>query len=142
MEIRDSRLYRETHKMFEDYCRKRWGMGRRYANRTIEAAGIAEDLGPFGPTNEAQVRELARLSTEDRRKVWAMVTAPGSPTPTASGIRKVKLKLGLLDPPRKRKPRREADGISCSLRATVIVTTEPTRKSLRHCSAQTRRIGN
>ena len=29
MEIRDSRLYRETHATFEAYCNERWGWTRR-----------------------------------------------------------------------------------------------------------------
>src|SRR5262249_31644179 len=87
-EIRDSRLYRGQHKTFEGYGRRRWGMGRRYANRTIEAAGIVKDLGPNGPTNEAQARELVPLSPEQRRLVWAEATTDGQP-PTAKRVRKV-----------------------------------------------------
>jgi hypothetical protein len=104
-EIRDSKLYREQHRTFESYCRKRWVVSRIHGHRMIEAALVAEML-PVG--NERQARELIPLSTEERLKVWALVTAPGSPPPTAKRIRKVILAEGLLDKPRNRKRRREA----------------------------------
>jgi hypothetical protein len=61
MEIRDSRLYRVTHKTFEDYCRERWDMGRAYANRLI-AASVQVALAPVGakPKTERGAREARR----------------------------------------------------------------------------------
>lgn len=62
---RSRRLYRETHDTFEAYCRDRWEMSRRNANRLIRGAETAEVLGPNGvkptdklPANEAQARPL------------------------------------------------------------------------------------
>jgi len=62
-EIREGRLYRESHSTFEEYCRERWGMDKRNANRYIEAANISETLGSIDPTlptpdNVGQAREL------------------------------------------------------------------------------------
>lgn len=78
LDIRDSRLYGESHGTFEDYCRERWGMSRRHANRTIEAADVAGVLGPIGPTppTEAVARELAPLRSEPTRmaEAWAEAT--------------------------------------------------------------------
>ena len=31
LEIRDSRLYRESHKTFEDYCQEKWSMSKTHA---------------------------------------------------------------------------------------------------------------
>lgn len=81
MEIRDSRLYRDSHTTFEDYCRERWGFSRSRAHRLIEAAEVTSDLLPTGnilPTSERQVRPLASLPAEDRATVWqaAVETAP------------------------------------------------------------------
>jgi hypothetical protein len=44
-------------------------MNRRYANRLIEASGIAEHLGPIGPkpVSESQLRPLAALEPEEQR---------------------------------------------------------------------------
>lgn len=78
--IRDARLYRGTHDTFEDYCRERWGMSRIHAHRLIEAAEVSENLLPMGnmPTNERQIRPLAKLEPEQQREVWQRVieTAP------------------------------------------------------------------
>jgi hypothetical protein len=99
LEIKDSRLYRATHKTFEDYCRERWGISRSYAHRMIEAAGVAGDLLPIGnkscpdsklrssveflgnpatwqkagiyrPATESQSRPLTKLPKADRAAVW------------------------------------------------------------------------
>ena len=70
MEIRDSRLYRETHATFEDYCRERWGWSRYYTYRQIRAADAVAVL-PMGntPTSERAARELVPLAPEERAEV-------------------------------------------------------------------------
>jgi len=50
LEIRDSRLYREPHGTFEDYCRERWSISKVHASRLISASRIVEDLVPIGTT--------------------------------------------------------------------------------------------
>lgn len=72
LEIRDQRLYRAAHGTFEEYCRERWNLGRRYANQVIAAAGVVENLGAIAPkpTTESQVRPLTDLAPEDQRTVW------------------------------------------------------------------------
>jgi phage N-6-adenine-methyltransferase len=73
LEIRDSRLYRQTHGTFEDYCRERWGMQRNYANKLIAAAEVATNLGttvPILPTAERQIRPLTTLEPEQQREAW------------------------------------------------------------------------
>jgi hypothetical protein len=40
-EIRDSKLYKETHSTFEEYCWERWGWKRAHAYRQIEVAETA-----------------------------------------------------------------------------------------------------
>ena len=79
--IRDKRLYRVRYGTFEDYCRKRWGMVRRQANRLIAAAETVNILGPMGPKipgNERQVRPLTCLEPDQQREAWqrAVETAP------------------------------------------------------------------
>lgn len=90
--IRDGRLYRETHGTFEDYCRGKWGMTHRHANRMIEASAIVAHLGPMGPipSSERQARELAGLEPDEQREVWrkAVETAPNGKV-TAAHIRSI-----------------------------------------------------
>ncbi len=75
LEIRDSRLYRESFATFDEYCRERWKMSRIHAHRMIEAAGVANTLLPIGnvPKNEAQARELAPLPPERQREIAATI---------------------------------------------------------------------
>ena len=80
LEIRDSRLYRDTHPTFEAYCKERWGMSRFYAHRLIDGAKVVEML-PVGnrPSREYQVRPLTKLPPEQQAEAWeaAVDTAPG-----------------------------------------------------------------
>lgn len=80
MEIRDGRLYRESHATFEDYCRERWDMSRVHAHRMIESAAVMGSLLPIGnkPANESQARPLSRLDPEQQAEAWqtAVETAP------------------------------------------------------------------
>ncbi|MHC5862760.1 hypothetical protein [Nostoc sp.] len=43
-QLRDRRLYRSTHKTFEDYCRDRFGHSRQKSNYLIAAADVYENL--------------------------------------------------------------------------------------------------
>ncbi|NUW46991.1 hypothetical protein [Nonomuraea rhodomycinica] len=63
--VRDGRLYREDYATFDDYTEDRWEMGRRHADRLIEAWPLAEKLATAGiKANESQVRELLPLASE------------------------------------------------------------------------------
>lgn len=42
--IRDQRLYRSSHKTFEDYCREKWDMTGRRARQLCAAAGVVRNL--------------------------------------------------------------------------------------------------
>lgn len=82
-EMRDRKLYRDTHRTFEDYCREQWGMERAHAYRLIDSAQVVEQLemSPIGdilPANESQARHLTRLEPEQRAQAWqaAVDSAP------------------------------------------------------------------
>lgn len=78
--IRNGKLYREAYPSFEAYCREKWDIGRRYANRLIQAGEVLSSLGPIDPkpANEAQARELGRSARELQSVVMqiAVKTAP------------------------------------------------------------------
>jgi hypothetical protein len=96
-EIRDSRLYREHYRTFEDYCQHRWNYTRRRVNQLIGTAEVIADLagdtmGTLGshteimevdnsslPTTERQLRPLAALPSDKRKEVWreAVETSKG-----------------------------------------------------------------
>ena len=61
-ELRDLRLYRDTHRSFEDYCRERFGHSRQKSNYLIAGAEIYQNLTTnrcqILPSTEYQVRPL------------------------------------------------------------------------------------
>lgn len=89
--IREKRLYRETHELFEAYCREKWGMSRQHAHRLIEAADVFENVSPVGDiSNERQARALAHYEKDVQKTVWQMAqrSAPAGAV-TASHIKAV-----------------------------------------------------
>jgi hypothetical protein len=96
-EIRDQRLYRETHGTFESYCQERWGMSSRRANQLVSAAEVVSAISDNGnhgsqilPTTERQARPLAELPKPDRADAWqeAVESAPNG-KPTAKTVKDV-----------------------------------------------------
>ena len=99
-ELRDRRLYRSTHKTFEEYCRDRFGHSRQQSNYLIAAAGVYENLTTIGcqnvenenlttngsqilPTSERQVRPMTKLEPQEQQEVWLRaVELAGGKVPT------------------------------------------------------------
>lgn len=89
MEIRNSRLYRQTYATFEEYCQERWDLRKSRTYQLMDAAEVVENLKSSTivelfsgniplPVNEAQARPLAKLDVDMQRQVWqrAVETAP------------------------------------------------------------------
>ena len=72
MELRDRRLYRSTHRTFEEYCRDRFNYSHDAAYLKISAALMCENIQKFlptigrqipMPTNERQLRDLTKAES-------------------------------------------------------------------------------
>ena len=72
MELRDRRLYRSTHRTFEEYCRDRFNYSHNAAYLKISAALMCENIQKFlptngrqnpMPTNERQLRDLTKAES-------------------------------------------------------------------------------
>jgi hypothetical protein len=94
-EIRDSKLYKESHGTFEDYCRERWGWSRVHAHRQMEAANTAELLPIGNIPNEAVARELAPLKgdPETMNRVWGDVVEEARQTGEGVTAEKVRARV-------------------------------------------------
>ncbi|MEH2038496.1 hypothetical protein [Nostoc sp.] len=85
-ELRDRRLYRSSHRTFEDYCRDRFGHSRQKSNYLIAAADVYENLtticcqnlgiedlttneSQILPTSEGQVRPMTKLEPQEQWQV-------------------------------------------------------------------------
>jgi hypothetical protein len=112
-EIRDSRLYRQQFKSFQEYCETRWDMSRQQAYRLIEAAGVASDLSPNGDTlNEFQARVLVDVEPEHRLEVFqqAKASAPeGRMSAAHLQEKKEEWKAARPAPKPERKKKKDAD---------------------------------
>jgi hypothetical protein len=97
--IRDGRLYRATHEVFEDYVLTRWNMQRNYANKLIRTWRIAEalfeqesnGLVPMGTTkniNQRQMWELVAVAETWAidRAVWVYRTMQGLDVPMTAQV--------------------------------------------------------
>ncbi|MFJ1993032.1 hypothetical protein [Streptomyces asiaticus] len=73
--IRDARLYRETHKNFNDYCEERWGMNREYADKLIRTWPIAEALIKRQSNGEVTPIGVKKLN---QAQMWELVPAADS----------------------------------------------------------------
>jgi hypothetical protein len=110
-ELRDRRLYRSTHKTFEEYCKDRFGFERRHPYRLIEAAGVVDNLKlcpnwtqkdvsktvkvkaaslPILPSSEGQVRPLTTLEPQQQQKAWLKaVEAVGGKVPSGRVVKDI-----------------------------------------------------
>ncbi|WP_392530061.1 hypothetical protein [Nostoc sp. C117] len=106
-ELRDRRLYRSTHKTFEEYCRDRFAHSRQQSNYLIAAAGVYENLTTIGcqnvadenlttngsqilPTGERQVRPMTKLQPQEQQEVWLRaVELAGGKIPTGRIVKDV-----------------------------------------------------
>ncbi|WP_052672415.1 hypothetical protein [Aliterella atlantica] len=102
-ELRDRKLYRDTHRTFEDYCKNRFGYHRRHCYQLIDAADVVENLcansaqkksGTSGahilPTNEYQVRPLTKLEPAQQIMIWQQaVESAGGKAPSGRIVKSI-----------------------------------------------------
>ena len=90
LHIRDNRLYRSTHKTFEEYCQERWQMKRDYADKLIGASVVMSNLHTNGmeklPETERHVRPLTSLARDEQHAAWNRVVESGE-KPTANLVK-------------------------------------------------------
>ncbi|MHC5747036.1 MAG: hypothetical protein ACYTXT_35175 [Nostoc sp.] len=77
MELRDRKLYRSTHKTFEEYCRERFGHSRRQSYLLMDAAVVFDNLVEICdqidhklPIAEGQVRPMTKLEPQEQQEAW------------------------------------------------------------------------
>jgi hypothetical protein len=95
-ELKERRLYRSTHKNFEEYCQDRFSFTRRHVNYLIAGSQIVENIhkGTIGsltpPTSERQVRPLISLEPNQQCEVWQQaVEASNGKAPPARIVKSI-----------------------------------------------------
>jgi hypothetical protein len=96
MELRDRRLYRSTHRTFEEYCKDRFGYNRSRSYQIIDAAIVVDNLHKCPqivdilPTAEGQVRPITKLEIQEQQEVWQQaVQEAGGKVPTGRIVKNV-----------------------------------------------------
>lgn len=96
-QLRDRRLYRSTHKTFEEYCRDRFGHSRRQSYLLMDASVVFDNLVEICdqfdhklPTAEGQVRPMTKLEPQEQQEVWlTAVELAGGKVPTGRIVKDV-----------------------------------------------------
>lgn len=92
LDIRDRRLYRETHRTWADYCQERWGFVGRRGEQLIAAFTVAQSITNNSheplpePEKEGQLRPLVSLPEDEAVQVWRDATEVYGPSPTGSQV--------------------------------------------------------
>ncbi len=104
--LRSRRLYKSTHKTFEEYCRDRFGFTRAAAYYLISAAEVMDNLisecqqiVDILPTKENQCRPLTKLESEEQAQVWRQaVEQVGGKVPPARIVKDLVMRhLGVVE---------------------------------------------
>ncbi|NBD32834.1 MAG: hypothetical protein GVY17_07705 [Cyanobacteria bacterium] len=99
-QLRDRKLYRNTHASFEEYCRERFSFQPRHCYQLIDAARVVDHLieslnfdercAPLAhilPTKERQVRPLTALPSEEQKEAWvSAIAAAGGKIPNSRQV--------------------------------------------------------
>ena len=99
-QLRDRKLYRNTHASFEEYCRERFSFQPRHCYQLIDAARVVDHLiqslnfdercAPVAhilPTKERQVRPLTALPSEEQKEAWvSAIAAAGGKIPNSRQV--------------------------------------------------------
>lgn len=95
-QLRDKRLYRSTHRTFEEYCRHRFGYNRSRSYQLIDAAVVVDNLKQcpqfvdIFPTTESQCRPLAKLQPNEQWQVWTeAVEQAGGKVPSGRIVKSI-----------------------------------------------------
>lgn len=120
-EVRDGRLYRENYPTFEDYCEKKWGFTKSWANKLIESVKVINQIENgnsvatgLRPVNIEQLKqssvnslvELGKSSKKNLSKVASksLEISKGKP-PTSKQVKIARAQVEhLVRPPRKEVP--------------------------------------
>lgn len=99
-ELRDRKLYRNSHQTFEEYCKDRFSYNRSRSYQLIDAADVVDNLEECPqfvdilPTAEGQVRPLTKLEAEEQVSCWQeAVEAAGGKVPSGRIVKSIVDKL-------------------------------------------------
>jgi hypothetical protein len=94
LEVRQAKLYESAYHSFDEYCRKRWRIGRNYADKFIGAYDVVRRLREYNctafPTSESVARMLKGLSDDRLLEVWRQALEEFGDEPMAKEVLKIR----------------------------------------------------
>lgn len=125
MEIRDSKLYREHWKSFDEFCKAEFNIQRAHAYRLIDASVVkaSVEMSPVGDTvsSERHARQLKNVPVELRAEVLEAAAAACGGEPTADAIREAAKVIVPADkPPEPPEPIIELDATGFAIPAKLV----------------------
>ncbi len=135
-ELRDKRLYRSTHRTFEEYCQDRFGFQRRHCYRLIEAANVVDNLQEFCvqfghilPATESVCRSLTIFQPPQQIKAWQQILQEtGGKHPTGKEVKGIVERL-------KEKPLFKASDFCCVGDVFTLTRLEGAERKYNGCWA-------
>lgn len=133
LEIRDDKLYRNSHDTFEKYCHEKWSISRSRAYQLTNAVEVVKNLemstmvDKKNPINTSElkperiIRPLTKLSKPKQKKAWnaAVKSArKAGHTVTASDVKEAVSKIS----PKPERPRREYNPYGNEPAESVLVS--------------------
>ena len=118
-QLRDKRLYRETHSSFEAYVKERFDFGKSAVYYLISASEVVENLKrpqfvdknkkiKILPTKESQCRSLAKLSPDKQQRAWCKaIELAGNKVPSSRLVKKAVKEISSVDNPAEVKKKNE-----------------------------------
>lgn len=100
-DLRDKKLFRSTHRTFEEYARDILGFSRIRLYQLMGAAQVYENIrenvnAPLTslPTTEYQCRPLVKLTEDEQIEAWQIaVERAGEKTPTSAAVKQAVLEI-------------------------------------------------
>jgi hypothetical protein len=89
LKIRDQRLYREKFATFEEYCRVRWGFGRRRADQIIQTARLLQYIPPEERkqiATERAARKVVQIAKESAKEEAELPKSCPMPVGCVNGL--------------------------------------------------------
>ncbi|WP_160311566.1 hypothetical protein [Streptacidiphilus melanogenes] len=125
--IRDGKLYRQTHRTFEEYVTERWEIGERTAYQMIEEWPLAERLNQaYGkPVTASHIRALLPVTTrfglDDAVELYQQLRARAQ----ADGVRLTAQITGQIAKAVLKRAGQQAGGIEFTHAARQLITAQP-----------------
>lgn len=136
-EIKERKLYKESHSRWEDYCQEKWGMSVDKVDKIISLECVTENLAEIpltrGKISQSAASAVADLPKEQQRAVVKKVIDRGE-KPTAKAVAKARQEVA--PKPKLPEPERGTDAAPSGQEEAKVTDGRPSALHLAHVASQ------